>query len=98
MTVPTTALTAATAEEMTRLELQRRPRVGLLTTRQNAAGPSSAACQTTAASGMSTMTLRYSVTRPTPSQVLPTLGGGAPSAARPRGSVLGRALTATAGY
>src|SRR5674536_302761 len=39
-------------------------------TRQIAAGPSSAACQATAAKGMSTMTLRYSITRPTPNQVL----------------------------
>src|SRR5450756_2462954 len=70
MMVPTTALIAATAKDETRLSCSAARVSGLLTTRQIAAGPSSAACPATAASGMSTMTLRYSVTRPTPSQVL----------------------------
>src|SRR5438552_1688671 len=66
MTVPMTTLTRATSAEPRTVGLREGHEAGVVTCRQTSAGPAFVPRQTTAASGMSTIRLRYVTARPSP--------------------------------
>src|SRR3954447_15732771 len=80
--VPATALTAATRIDRTSVSLSAATACGAVTASQNAARPPSVDRATTAASGISTMTLSHSVA--TPSASVPDPPGAAGESARRR--------------
>src|SRR6476646_4141055 len=68
-TVPSTTLTTATTADAPSVSTSADHESGVRTAAQNAPGPPAPACQTTAASGISTMRLRYNTAVPSPRPV-----------------------------
>jgi hypothetical protein len=66
MSVPITALRSATTMEAPKVSLREATAAGLVTAFQNPSSPLPVDFQTTAASGMRTMKLRYPITKPRP--------------------------------
>src|SRR2546425_8057275 len=72
--VPVITLTTATISEATRVSFRAAIACGEVTAVQNAPSPPSVDCETSAASGIRTIRLRYAVTRPRPRAAPPRYG------------------------
>src|SRR5437763_11450753 len=90
MSVPVTALMATTISEITMVTSSAATASGLVTARQNPPIPPSIDFAATAASGSSTMTLRYAIASPRPIAAPPRAGANRRGGGRAIASLAGR--------